>query len=114
MATKLVFLCWQATAVMLGVSNALDPDVPHYRAAAIAGAVALAGLTASALTYLLVETGLRRTLAVVLHGRPPEQRVRVSVRRRLLLGWALGSGIPLLAIALTPALRERNAPTPLA
>jgi adenylate cyclase len=61
--------------------------------------VLVGGLVTTALTYLLAERALRPVTALALANAPPE-RTRVGVRPRLMLSWALGSGIPLLGIVL--------------
>jgi adenylate cyclase len=61
---------------------------------------------------MLVEQRLRPVLARALEGQPVEGPGGLAMRRRLLLAWALGSGIPLLGVALTPAVRDRDAAYP--
>ncbi|HEY8526103.1 MAG TPA: adenylate/guanylate cyclase domain-containing protein [Acidimicrobiales bacterium] len=69
---------------------------------AVVEASVLGGLTTSALSYLLIERSFRPLLVHVLdqvpsrHGRPRT----MGIRMRLFVGWAAGSGIPLLAIAV--------------
>jgi adenylate cyclase len=62
----------------------------------------VAGLAASFLTALVVERTLRPLFARALAGRPPERRGVLGIRRRLVLFWALGSGIPLVGVLVTP------------
>ena len=63
-------------------------------------ATLLGGLTTAVLAFLLVETWLRPVVAAALEGRaPPRSRV-AGIAPRILLSWALGSGVPLLAIAM--------------
>jgi adenylate cyclase len=64
--------------------------------------LALAGVAASFLTALVVERTLRPLFAYVLAGQPPERATVFGIRRRLVLFWALGSGIPLVGVLLTP------------
>ena len=61
--------------------------------------VLVGGLITTALIYLLAERFLRPAVALALQDAPPE-RTRVGIRPRLMLSWALGSGIPLLGIVL--------------
>ena len=62
--------------------------------------VALGGLTASALQYLLVERALRPVTALALAGgRPPEMHLP-GLSVRLTMAWALATGVPLLGIVL--------------
>jgi adenylate cyclase len=67
--------------------------------------VLLAGLTSTAATFLLVERGLRPVFALALAGAVPSGRDSNEARAlrtgpRLVVSWALGSGIALVAIAL--------------
>jgi adenylate cyclase len=71
-------------------------------AARIVIGIALAGLAATFLIGLLAERNLRPVFAQVLAGQPPQRTRVVGIRRRLLLFWVLGSGIPLLGVGLTP------------
>src|SRR5207248_11604634 len=64
--------------------------------------IALAGVAASFLATLLAERNMRPVYVRALAGQPPERAHVVGIRRRLLLFWTLGSGIPLLGVILTP------------
>jgi adenylate cyclase len=78
---------------------------PALYVAGLAVGIALAGLTTTAATYLLTERSLRPVFAAALAGadhaeaRPPQAAV-LGTRPRLLVSWALGSGVALIAIAL--------------
>jgi adenylate cyclase len=61
----------------------------------------------AALTYLLAEAALRPVFARALPARSDDGRATVGVRMRLLVTWAVGSGIPLLFILAIP-LRGRG------
>ena len=60
----------------------------------------LGALTTAALTFLVVERALRPVFALALAGEPPARERYLGIRPRLMLSWALGSGVPFLAIAL--------------
>jgi len=64
--------------------------------------IALAGVAASFLATLLAERNMRPVFARALAGQPPERAHVIGIRRRLLLFWTLGSGIPMLGVILTP------------
>ncbi|HEY3000605.1 MAG TPA: adenylate/guanylate cyclase domain-containing protein [Acidimicrobiales bacterium] len=67
----------------------------------VAEGTLIGGVTTSALAYLMIERSFRPLFAPVLDGLPAGRRPRApGVRLRLLLTWAIGSGVPLLAIAL--------------
>jgi adenylate cyclase len=65
-------------------------------------AVTLGGLVATSVDFLLCERGLRPVFALALAADPPTRPITLGLRPRLLLAWALGSGIPLAGIALLP------------
>ena len=65
--------------------------------------VGLGGLTSSALSFLLIERFNRPVFVVALSGAPTEGSVRLGLRRRLMLIWALGAAVPVLVIVSTPA-----------
>jgi adenylate cyclase len=70
----------------------------------IVSAVALVfgALVAAGLGFLLGERALRPVFAEALAGGPPETPSALGNGTRLVLAWALGSGVPLLGIVVTP------------
>jgi adenylate cyclase len=92
---------WLAAAAFFGVVTAT-----HHPAVYVAGVVVgivLAGLTTAAVSYLLCERTLRPVFALALAGEVPSGRARGGVLGtgpRLLVSWALGSGVALVAIAV--------------
>jgi len=64
--------------------------------------ISFVALAVALLTVLLVERSMRPLFAKVFAGRAPEREMFVGIRRRLLVFWAMGSGIPLLGVLLTP------------
>jgi adenylate cyclase len=76
--------------------------------------VALGGMTTSAAAYLLAEFAQRPIAARALAATPPSERRGSGVARRWMLVWALGSGIPLVAlvlvgvVALTPVAMDET------
>jgi adenylate cyclase len=94
---------WLMAAVVFGVQTAT-----HHPAVYVAGVVlgiVLAGLATTGITFLLVERALRPVFALALAGAIPSGRRSASARAlrtapRLLVSWALGSGVALIAIAV--------------
>jgi adenylate cyclase len=94
---------WLGAAVVFGGVTAT-----HHPAVYVAGVVIgilLAGLTSSAVTFLLIERTLRPAFAAALGGdvsslTSSRAASLVRTRPRLLASWALGSGIALIAIPL--------------
>ena len=88
---------WAVAAVLFGLLNgsflpALGVQVVF--------TVALGGLTTVSLTYLLVERVLRPVVTMAHDGSPAAPPVLLSVTKRMVVAWAVGSGVPLLGIAL--------------
>ena len=94
---------WAGGALLFGISTAT-----HHPAVFVAGVVAailLAGLITTAVTFLLVERTLRPVFARALAGSLPGGAESLATRLlrtrpRMLVSWALGSGVALIAIPL--------------
>jgi adenylate cyclase len=92
---------WLAAAGLFGVITAT-----HHPAVFVAGTVVgivLAGLTTAAVTFLLTERAMRPVFALALAGeaRPGRESAGIlGTGPRLLVSWALGSGVALVAIPL--------------
>jgi adenylate cyclase len=92
---------WLLAAVLFGVITAT-----HHPAVFVAGTVmgiVLAGLTSAAVTFLLCERTMRPVFALALAGEVQGEREPAGILgtgRRLLVSWALGSGVALVAIPL--------------
>lgn len=99
--TASAFLSWLGAAVIFGMINR---DVQR-----ISIGIVLAGVVTCAFLYLLLEGHFRPLFALALaDAELPEDRR--DVLPRLMLAWLLGSGVPLLAIALGDVI----GPAPLA
>ena len=88
---------WEVAVVLFAALNAprsVDGAVD------VAVTIAAGGATTCALSYLLAERVLRPVVAEVMRGQSDPPPVVLGVRRRVLLSWALGTGIPLLGVAL--------------
>jgi adenylate cyclase len=85
-------------AVYAGASALLGAEASVVVSVVDAGV--LGGLTTCALGYLLIERSFRPLFAHVLEGLPARRPRTLGIRMRFLLAWAIGSGIPLLAISL--------------
>jgi len=66
----------------------------------VAEGTLIGGATTCALGYLMIERSFRPLFAGALSGNPERGIHTPGVRLRLLLTWAVGSGVPLAAIAL--------------
>jgi adenylate cyclase len=95
------FGLWLGAAIVFsGLNLVFDPS--GYQSIRISIGIMLGGLTTSAVSLLLCERAMRPIFAAALaDGVPPRVR-RLRLGPKLVLAWALGSGVPLLAIALSP------------
>ena len=102
------FLGWVVAAVVFGGCSILfEENVVH--SIRVTDGILLGGMTTCALGFLLVERAFRPVFAAALADQPSERSRSLGVRPRLLLSWAVGSGVPLLAIALAPFTHEPGA-----
>ena len=97
-----VFGAWIGGAVLFGVLNATVFPNPAQRDIQIVITILLGGLTSCGMFFLLVERSMRTAFARALSGMAPDTRSAIGIRLRLLLSWALGSGVVLVGIATLP------------
>jgi adenylate cyclase len=91
---------WTGAAVVFSGLNVIFGNTAGDCVGLFVG-ILLVGLTTSAIAYLLVERTMRPVFALVMpHVRETFNR-NVGIRPRILLTWLLGSGVPLLLIALS-------------
>ena len=88
---------WCGAAVLFGVLNATYDLTLGCQ---VASTIVLGGVTTVALCYLLAERVLRPVVTVAHEGCPAPPPIVLGVTRRMVLAWAIGSGVPLLGIAL--------------
>jgi len=69
-------------------------------AAAMATTIGLGGLTTVGLTYLAAEWVARPVMTIALRVVPPKGSLPVTVLTRLVVTWALASGVPFLGVLL--------------
>ena len=94
---RLYGLLWFVAVVVFATINL---PLSAAGSADIAVTIAAGGATTCALCYLLAERLVRPLLAESMAGVSEAPPVVLGVRRRLLLSWGLGTGIPLAGIAL--------------
>jgi adenylate cyclase len=93
---KLAALGWTVGGILFSVLNGVTHS---WQLALVVGATTwLGGETTCALTYLASERILRPVTARALAVRRPTGTTAPSVRLRLLMAWALGTGVPLLGV----------------
>lgn len=104
-----MFVYWFGAAVVFSALNILwFGDAPILHAVGDAVGILLGGLTTCANTYLLIERACRRVFAVALSTATPVHTEAPGIRARILISWALGSGVPLLGIGAALAGRTSD------
>jgi class 3 adenylate cyclase len=92
-------LIWFGGAILAGaVAAATFPD--PLIGLRVAVATLLGGLVTAGVTYLLVARAARAVTAIALAAHPPNGKLTLGVRPRLLLTWGLTSGVPMLGVVL--------------
>jgi adenylate cyclase len=99
--TRYCAMFWLGAAAMVGIILAAVLRIEPFLVFRGVLTVLLGGLTTCAIAFLLLERGMRPVVTRLREVLPEVTACAPSVRSRLLLAWALGSGIPLAGIALT-------------
>ena len=86
---------WAGAVVVFGVLNATYTPVFGLQ---VASTIALGAVTTVPLNYLLVERVLRPAVTLAHVDAPSPPPIVLGVTRRMVLAWAVGSGVPLLGI----------------
>lgn len=102
-------LFWVLAAVLYGGITALA-GAGWITVVRVVEGTLIGGVTTCALAYLLIERSFHPLLAHVLDGIPDDRPRTPGVRTRLLLTWAVGSGVPLLAMAFVLFLDGNEIP----
>jgi adenylate cyclase len=97
---RVTFGGWVFVGIFVGL--AVSAAHPASQAVRTGLGTIFAGAAVALLSALLVERLMRPAVARALAGQPPDRERVVGIRRRLLLFWVMGSGVPLVGIALTP------------
>lgn len=95
------FVFWMLAAVVFGALNHFVLENPWPRIARNTVGTMLGAMTTCAVTFLLVERTMRPVFALALAGEPPGRERYLGIRPRLMLSWALGSGVPLFGIGVS-------------
>ncbi|MHB8717914.1 MAG: adenylate/guanylate cyclase domain-containing protein [Candidatus Dormibacteria bacterium] len=98
--TRDVGIYWAGAAVMVAIVCGPVLGFDPWLVVRDVLAVLLGGMTTAAIAFLLLERGMRPLVARLRELLPEVTACAPSVRARLLLSWMLGSGIPLVGIAI--------------
>ena len=107
----MAFAFWVGALVVFGILAAVEGETAR-DLVRDGVATLLGGLTSGVLSFLLVESWLRPVVADALAGREPPRHRSAGVAPRILLSWALGSGVPMLAIAMSQLRLDPAIPPP--
>lgn len=105
-----VLVAWCGGAVAFAVLHMVPENPVHHapRYGLFIGTVTvLGGLAAATLSYLLIEQSLRPIFALALDHNAVSRPRALGVKERVVAAWALGSGVILIAIGLTPFASRR-------
>ncbi len=111
---QIVRLTAQGWGVAIPVFGVINADSGVQAAVEVAGAILLGGLVTCTAAWLVAERELRPAVALVLDSSPPPEAGALGVEPRIVLTWALCSGIPLIALAFVPIGRLPDEPSALA
>ena len=90
-------VAWFGAVLVFGALNASYTPVLGFQ---VAATIALGGLTTVPLGYLLTERLLRPVVTLAHVGAPDPPPILLGVSRRMVLAWAVASGVPLLGIGM--------------
>lgn len=65
----------------------------------MANGILLGGVVTCALGFLLIERSFTELFAIALAGKTPRRPATLGVRMRLIIAWAVGSAVPIVAVA---------------
>ncbi|MCU1430450.1 MAG: adenylate cyclase [Actinomycetia bacterium] len=102
------FVAWATASVFFSL-YALSFGAPAREAVRVGLTIFDGGLVTCAIVFLLFERALRPAFAAALARQAPERAMTIGVRPRLLLTWALGSGVPLAGLAMLPYANQHAA-----
>jgi adenylate cyclase len=103
----LTMVAWIGGATLFAIAGHIGGDDWRHVIRSFTGSM-LGGLTTASMTYLIIDRVLRSVFAQVLATGPTPVRT-VGVRWRIALAWWLGSGVPLLGVALSPIFPNQTA-----
>ena len=97
-----IFGWWTAGGALIGTANLVLGNNLAY-SLRFGLDIVLGGLTASALSFLMLERFNRPVFALALDTHPAAAAGGLGLQRRLLLTWALGAVVPVIVIVSAPA-----------
>ena len=92
---------WVGAAILFGGINL---TVSPATGLAVLGTILMGGVTTCALHYLLTERSVRPITALALAGQVPPEPRALGIRGRLMIAWALGTGVPIVGVVAFSAV----------
>ncbi|MDZ7676476.1 MAG: adenylate/guanylate cyclase domain-containing protein [Acidimicrobiales bacterium] len=96
------FLLWAGSATVICTVVAVRSEYAARQVLEIGQIMLIGGLGVCAISYLVVEQTYRPLFAFALAGEAPPRPASLGIRPRLMLAWAVSSGVPLLGLATAP------------
>ena len=104
------FLLWIVATAGICTAIAVRGTYDPRQIAEVGQIMVIGGVAVSAVSYLVLEQTYRPLFSFALAGQAPPTPASLGIRPRLLLAWAVSSGIPLLGLTTAP-LRETGSTT---
>ena len=104
------FVLWIVATIGIGTAISLRGTYAMGEVADLAQVMIIGGVAVCAVSYLVLEQAYRPLFRFALAGEAPPRPASLGVRPRLLLAWAVSSGIPLFGLTTAP-LRQTGTGT---
>lgn len=96
------FLLWMVATAFVASGISFRSSFGGREVFDIVQIMLIGGLGVCAISYLVIEQTYRPLFAFALAGEAAPRPASLGIRPRLLLAWSVGSGVPLLGLALAP------------
>lgn len=96
------FALWVLATVVIGAGVTYRGTYSTAQILDLAQIMLIGGVAVCAVSYLVLEQAYRPLFAFALAGEAPPRPASLGIRPRLLLAWAVSSGVPLLGLSLSP------------
>ena len=108
------FVLWLFATTVISAGIAVRGSYGGEQIADLAQIMVIGGIAVCAVSYLVLEQAYRPLFACALAGEVPPKPASLGIRPRLLLAWAVSSGIPLVGLTTAPLRETGNTPTTMA
>ena len=108
------FVLWLFATTAISAGVAVRGTYGGEQIADLAQIMVIGGVAVCAVSYLVLEQAYRPLFACALAGEAPPKPASLGIRPRLLLAWAVSSGIPLIGLTTAPLRETGNTPATMA